>query len=242
MKHSDTITKLAAALTKAQAEMKPAEKNASNPFLKSRFADLGAVIETAREPLSKYELAISQFPISLDDRIGVDTILMHSSGEWLSEALYLPLGEERGKSQAQVMGSIITYLRRYAYASVLGIYADEDDDGHQVAQPQQRTTQALAPAQPKPEAPKPEPVSAGVTGQGVQVPSLRHEPPLSKEQKVKLLALEKQAHGGDDREAVQNLTAMFVSMFQHGTNEATYEEGAKVIASLLKEIKQPVTA
>ncbi len=150
MKHSDSITKLAAALTKAQAEMKPAEKNASNPFLKSKFADLGAVIETARAPLAKNELSLSQFPVAQEGQIGVDTILMHSSGEWLSEAVFLPLGEERGKSQAQVMGSIITYLRRYSYASVLGIYADEDED----AQPRQSQQQQHQAPPPKSEAPK----------------------------------------------------------------------------------------
>ena len=129
MNHSDSITKLAAALAKAQAEMPAAPMNATNPFLHNRYADLGSVIEASRPILAKNGLSVSQFPTGGGSGIGVSTILMHESGEWLESEMTLPLGDEKGKSQAQVAGSIITYLRRYAYASVLGMYADEDTDG-----------------------------------------------------------------------------------------------------------------
>jgi hypothetical protein len=55
---------------------------------------------------------------------------MHSSGEYIESGMALPLGDEKGKSLAQVAGSIITYLRRYAYSAILGLYADEDTDGN----------------------------------------------------------------------------------------------------------------
>lgn len=130
MNRSDTLGALAAALSAAQAELRPAAMNATNPFLKSKYADLGSVIDAARPVLAKNGLSYSQLPIGDGQTIGVETILMHSSGEWVASQISLAAMEERGKSAAQVAGSIITYLRRYALAAALGIYADEDTDGH----------------------------------------------------------------------------------------------------------------
>ena len=133
MNKSDSVLKLSGALAKAQAEMPAVEKNATNPFLKNRYADLGAVIEAAKPILSKNGLSVVQMPVSLDNSIGVTTMLMHESGEWLEGTIFLPIGDEKGKSVAQVTGSVITYLRRYSYASILGMYADEDTDGNKPA-------------------------------------------------------------------------------------------------------------
>ena len=133
MDKSDSVLKLSGALAKAQAEMPAVEKNATNPFLKNRYADLGAVIEAAKPILAKNGLSVVQMPVSLDNSIGVTTMLMHESGEWLEGTIFLPIGDEKGKSVAQVTGSVITYLRRYSYASILGMYADEDTDGNKPA-------------------------------------------------------------------------------------------------------------
>lgn len=130
MNKSSTIKELAFALSKAQAEMPPAEMNAINPFLKNKYADLGSVIKTAKPILAKYGLSVSQLPVSNGEMIGVTTILMHDSGEWIESTLTLSIGEEKGKSSAQVAGSIISYLRRYSLSSILGMYSDEDTDGN----------------------------------------------------------------------------------------------------------------
>lgn len=133
MEKSNDITHLAEAFAKAQGEMKAAEMTATNPFLKNRYADLGAVIQASRAVLAKHGLSVVQ-PISgTGDFIAVTTMLMHTSGEWIAETISLPMGEERGKSAAQVAGSTITYLRRYSLASMLGVYADEDTDGNEPA-------------------------------------------------------------------------------------------------------------
>jgi hypothetical protein len=153
MNMSESIKELAAALSAAQAELKPAHMNAVNPFLKNRYADLGAVIEAARPVLEDNGLAVSQLVNGDGDGIGVTTVLMHASGEWISASASLPLGEEKGKSSAQVAGSIISYLRRYSLASILGIYADEDVDGNVVA-----TAQAKPAKKPNPQ-PQPEPAA-----------------------------------------------------------------------------------
>ena len=130
MNKSESIKELAGALAKAQAELPAAQFDAVNPFLKNKYASLGAIIETSRPVLAKNGLSVSQLVITESDQVGVTTVLMHASGEWLESTATLATGEERGKSSAQVAGSIITYLRRYSLASVLGMYADEDTDGH----------------------------------------------------------------------------------------------------------------
>lgn len=145
MNKSTSLMEIAKALTLAQAEMKPVAMNSVNPFLKNRFADLGAMIEASRPVLAKHGLSLSQFPtVGEHGDVGITTILMHASGEWLENTVALPLETEKGKSQAQVAGSIITYLRRYSWAAVLGLYADEDLDGAQAAQRQTDVKKAAA--------------------------------------------------------------------------------------------------
>ena len=123
MNKSESIKNLAMALNKAQAEMGGAAKDANNPFFKSKYADLGSVIRAIKEPFASNGLSYSQFPISEADTVGVDTILMHSSGEWIESRLLLPMV----KADPQKAGSAITYARRYALAAIVGI-ATEDDD------------------------------------------------------------------------------------------------------------------
>jgi len=141
MNKSPSITKLAEALAKAQAEMPVVKFNAQNPFLKNRYADLGAVIATSRAVLARHGLSISQFPTSEGDKIGITTVLMHATGEWMESNISIVPTDSKGLSYAQAAGVVISYLRRYAWASVLGLYADEDTDGHTVMakQPKKQT-------------------------------------------------------------------------------------------------------
>ena len=132
MKQSETIGNLALALSKAQATMPPAKMNATNPFLKSRYADLGSIAEAAKKPLADNGLAYVQMVSAPDSdlmTVELTTMLMHESGEWLQATMAMPFQEERGKSLSQAVGSVITYARRYALAAMLGIVADEDMDG-----------------------------------------------------------------------------------------------------------------
>jgi hypothetical protein len=133
MNKSATTQAIFPALTKAQAEMPAVKMNSVNPFLKNKYADLGAVIETSRPILAKYELAIIQTPVSEADKIGVTTLLIHSSGEWLEDTIFINSNDSKGLSSAQVAGVAISYLRRYSWASILGLYSDEDTDGHKPA-------------------------------------------------------------------------------------------------------------
>lgn len=128
---SDSIGNLAKALAAAQGEMGAAAMTATNPFLKNKYADLGEVIKASKPALAKHGLAVSQPVTNTQNGIAVTTILMHESGEWLESTVELAMTEERGKSTAQVAGSIITYLRRYSLAAMIGIYSDEDTDGNE---------------------------------------------------------------------------------------------------------------
>ena len=125
MKKSEQVDKLAAALCKAQAEMGGAVKDAKNPFFKSSYADLTSVIKAIKEPFANNGLSYSQFPVTSEGGggIGVVTILLHSSGQWIESEFYLPLA----KKDPQAGGSAVTYARRYSLQSMAGIPTAEDD-------------------------------------------------------------------------------------------------------------------
>ena len=126
---SDEIGELAKALSVARKDFKPVIKDASNPFFKSKYADLAGVIESTSEALSKNGLVVIQSPRLKENRVSVTTLLAHSSGQWLRDELELPLS----KFDAQGAGSAITYARRYAYQAIVGVAA-EDDDGNAASQ------------------------------------------------------------------------------------------------------------
>jgi len=119
MEKSETIGKLTLALSKVQAQLKPAKENSKNPFFKSSYADLGAVWDSVRKLLAENELAIIQMPADVG---GLTTILSHSSGEFISSTMYIP-----SKEDAHGVGSAISYARRYALASVVGVVTGDDD-------------------------------------------------------------------------------------------------------------------
>ena len=126
---SDKIDKLAAALTKAQSEMKGAEKKSVNPFFNSGYADLHTVIESSFPHLTKYGLSVIQGNDSKPGEFYVTTMLLHESGQWIKSRLKMPVE----KITAQSIGSTITYGRRYGLSAITGI-AQYDDDGNAVSQ------------------------------------------------------------------------------------------------------------
>lgn len=137
MQTSENITDLAMALAKAQALIKPASKDATNPHFKSRYADLPAVWEACRKPLTDNGLSVVQMPVDAGEgRVGLTSVLMHSSGQYISSTVSTKLTQD----SAQGLGSALTYLRRYALAALVGIVADEDDDGNVASAPRQNGT------------------------------------------------------------------------------------------------------
>ena len=131
MKKSETIKELAEAINKAQMEMSGAKKTMKNSFFKSNYANLEEVIQCIKEPFANNGLSFSQFPITEDGFAGVETVLMHKSGEWICGEFLLKCS----KNDPQGMGSAITYARRYGLQSIAGV-PSEDDDGNAATQPQ----------------------------------------------------------------------------------------------------------
>ena len=123
MQKSDLINELAAALSKAQGQIKGAVKDSQNPFFKSNYADLGSCWDSIRKPLSDNGLAVIQTVDSADDAIYIETTLTHLSGQFISGRVKInPV-----KNDPQGVGSAITYFRRYALAAAVGLYQIDDD-------------------------------------------------------------------------------------------------------------------
>lgn len=124
MKQSESIIKISAALLKAQKSMGVAKKGANNPYFHSTYADLGSIMEVCKNPLNDNGILVLQ-PVGHDE-LGeyVETVLVHESGEFLSDRMKINPG-----TKPQEQGSAITYARRYALQSMLFIPA-EDDDGN----------------------------------------------------------------------------------------------------------------
>ena len=128
MNRSESIIKLAAALVKFNSEVSSIAKDAKNPFFKSDYVTLDKLIISTREILQKNGLSVLQFPLSDENRIGVQTILLHESGEYIeSEPLYMTPAKV---NDPQAAGSVITYLRRYSYQAILNLNTGEDDDAN----------------------------------------------------------------------------------------------------------------
>ena len=119
MNHSSAINEIALALSKAQEAIQDAEKSSVNPFFKTKYADLSSVLNEIRAVFPKNGLALVQSPFTAENgNIGVTTMVVHSSGQWMSDSIDIPV---QGKNLAQESGSVITYLRRYSASAFSGI-------------------------------------------------------------------------------------------------------------------------
>lgn len=144
---SDQIEMLTKALVAFQKEMKSVGFDKDNPFFKSKYATLANIVDSSKALLAKNGLAVTQLTTGEG---GVTTILLHESGQYIGDTLTL----KAVKDDPQGHGSAITYARRYAYASILGIVSDEDDDGNAATHPEKKQS-----------TPRPEVLKAGGNGE-----------------------------------------------------------------------------
>lgn len=149
MKHSESITRLAASLVKAQSELRAVGMDAVNPHFRAKYASLDNIIETIRPTLAKHGLAVVQGATLPESTVEgkvtgftVETMLIHESGEWLLSGVVMPLA----KSDPQGAGAAITYGRRYGISALLSLATDEDDDGNRVSQQRSGGSRASGPA------------------------------------------------------------------------------------------------
>ena len=132
---SPTIGAIGGALAVAQAAMQNAEKDktavvkmrAGGTF-EYKYADLASVLDAVRRPLGEHGIAIVQLPLMKDRTVTVVTLLIHASGEWIGSRLSAPADDEGRMTPVQAVGTIISYLRRYALTA-MSAAAGEDNDG-----------------------------------------------------------------------------------------------------------------
>ena len=126
MQTSEQINEIAAALAKAQGAIKDAAKGGKNDHLKNKYATLTSIWDACREQLSTNSIAVVQAPSTGDDgSVVVTTRVVHSSGQWLESSMAC----RPAKFDAQSMGSVTTYLKKYMLAAMVGVAPDDDDDG-----------------------------------------------------------------------------------------------------------------
>lgn len=133
MNRSDGIGALAAALAKAQASIPPIKRdktariNSDKGGYSYSYADLATIMDAIREPLATNGLAVLQTVETGDGLVVVETMLAHSSGEWISHQIGL-----QARGDARTIGSAITYARRYGL-SITGVVTEDDDDGERTS-------------------------------------------------------------------------------------------------------------
>lgn len=151
MNRSTEIHELATALAKAQSTMAAAAKDSDNPFFRSKYADLASCWDAWRPAGPPNGLSLMQFATAVEERLGqpiqiqgddnrkpktihyvqrvsVETLLCHSSGQWVSEILTVLVKDD--SPQATLSGE--TYCRRGGMAAMIGI-APDDDDGNEAS-------------------------------------------------------------------------------------------------------------
>lgn len=152
IRRSATLGKLVEALAKAQLSFQPILKTVENVFYttdrkKAMYADLASVIAATQKPLAENGLVIIQSSIvkAAEKQAGTRSLLIHMSDEWLEHEVLLPATAKAKewkdgvqvpylKFDAQTCGIAITYSRRYSYQSLIGVAAEEDDDGNSIGE------------------------------------------------------------------------------------------------------------
>lgn len=131
---SESLIELTKALAAFQGAITSVPKKSINPFFHSKYADLDAVWDVCRKPLSENGLALMQMTTERDERPYLETWLLHKSGEYVTFLYPLsPMRQTKGEgwvpaNDPQAVALSITYARRYAMSAMLGITSDEDDD------------------------------------------------------------------------------------------------------------------
>lgn len=124
---SELIDLIATALAAAQGEYTQVFKDETNPHFKSKYETLEGVLSATRPALSKHGIAFVQGASYLESgRVVVTTKLIHKSGQFIETHLSI----KPTADTAQAIGSAITYGKRYAGKAILGVDAENDDDGN----------------------------------------------------------------------------------------------------------------
>ncbi len=132
MRHSESINELASALAKAQPRFGQIRRTKTVKVRTKTggeytfsYAPLEAVIDAVRVPLAEVGLSLIHPLETTETHVHAGAMLLHSSGQWIEDVIAVPR-----PPAMQELGSILTYLKRYCTQGVLGVQADDDDDGN----------------------------------------------------------------------------------------------------------------
>jgi len=129
------MKEIATALVKAQSEMSNPQKGNTNPFFKSKYADLNAVREAVIHVLNSNGIVVLQPMVNIEGKNFIKTVLLHESGQQIESFTEIIYSKQ---NDAQAQGSGITYARRYGLQSLVCVGAD-DDDGNKASQTVQQS-------------------------------------------------------------------------------------------------------
>lgn len=130
---SDSLAKLAPALLKAQKKMGAALKDSNNPFFRSKYADLNAIIDASVPVLNEEGISVLQSPAVITENFAgapiepisvIQTILLHESGEFIAGQSEVVAAKQ---NDPQAAGSATTYARRYGLQAMVTLKAEDDD-------------------------------------------------------------------------------------------------------------------
>lgn len=149
MQHSDELDQIAPALAQAQAELQDVQKTSEG--YKFDYADLATVLAEIRPKFAKHGIALVQSPSTTvlegTEFVMVGTMLLHKSGQYISDSIRMAVEPMNGVSHAQSIGAVITYARRYSAAAIAGLAqrdADLDDLSHTATSASGKPTQVQA--------------------------------------------------------------------------------------------------
>lgn len=132
LESSQSLENLAKAQVKLQKEV--ANISEDTRGYNYNYTSLDKLLDYVRPLLTKHGFSFIQMPVGNDFSVGVKTLYMHESGEWVSNTISSPIAELGGMNTYQSVGSAITYFRRYSLSSFVGIASEKDEDakGEQV--------------------------------------------------------------------------------------------------------------
>jgi hypothetical protein len=139
VKSSEQINEIASALAAFQGEIGTVAKDANNPFFRSRYASFAACRRAAGPALAKNGLAVVQSSLTdlEKNEIGVRTLLLHKSGQYFENECWAKQAKMKDGADAQCtpqnIGAVSSYLRRTEYCAIIGLVADDDDDGEETS-------------------------------------------------------------------------------------------------------------
>jgi len=124
---SDELGELAKDLCKANGQMINGKKDKEGYGYS--YMTLGNLSDIVRPVLAKNNLSVIQTHNSNGKTVVTNTMLLHSSGQWIKSSLEIPLVASKQLSVPQQVGVVCTYSRRYAIQALFMIVAEDDDDG-----------------------------------------------------------------------------------------------------------------